>query len=64
MRQQIYYELEPQSGWRFFITRFLQLIVILSYFLPISLMVTLELTRFFQAMFVDADQFMRIDAVR
>ncbi|CAL6094724.1 Phospholipid-translocating_ATPase [Hexamita inflata] len=52
----IWFSLEPQSVKMRIATRMLQFLIICSYFLPISLMVGLELSRFFQSMIVSADQ--------
>ncbi|CAL6099061.1 Phospholipid-translocating_ATPase [Hexamita inflata] len=53
---EIWFSLEPQSVEMRIATRMLQFLIICSYFLPISLMVGLELSRFFQSMIVSADQ--------
>ena len=47
LRKQIYFAEESDTTFKVGITRFLQLIIITSYFLPISLIVNMELSRFF-----------------
>ena len=64
LQTRIYFSEEPNTRFKVGITRFLQLVIITSYFLPISLVVNMELTRFFQTFMIESDKNCRIPAVR
>lgn len=49
------YVLEEKTGSGIFVNRFITYFVMMAYLLPVSLFVTIELSRFFASMQVESD---------